>query len=520
MSVALKLGGGSGAFAPTADPQDYNYIGEWAGQDSIKKVTIYLVDDNPSVPVQSDELIVTSAYTYSINGSRQVELKPTKDGAIKTSPGKKTVYVVINETQAVKDHLNTPYPVEFVKRYTETALVLENSGYNATVATAASKLANSTADATGFDNIVMTNVPGTAFTVEVKEGVSADETTAATGYENRAAVTVERTVARVMITTKQTSYPVVVDGSTIGTITDITWTLAQGETALYVQRKADWKTPEYNWVAGVTNDYYDGTNGIDGAWGRYDYSGLRESSPVPTLADYADLVSSGVVDAGFDSKAMDGRFLLATTHLSDADKDVSGYRKGNTPYVLVRTKFAPANFEDAGTAPLDGTFYYGGYDHKFYTSAQAAYDAGNLAISKYDAGKTIYYAWVNPDQLPNWVNSPVLRNNIYHIHVTGFRNLGLNWNPLFPENPNDPSDPSNPNPKDPLDPNYDPKDPDQYDNPDPKVPVEPVDDGGTPVDPVDPVDPEDPLTPEETWMSVDVTILPWLVHSYEVDLGI
>ncbi|NLD22965.1 MAG: hypothetical protein GX670_01875, partial [Bacteroidales bacterium] len=39
-------------------------------------------------------------------------------------------------------------------------------------------------------------------------------------------------------------------------------------------------------------------------------------------------------------------------------------------------------------------------------------------------------------------------------------------------------------------------------------------------EPENPIDPEDPLTTDETYMSVDVTILPWLVHSYQVDLGI
>ena len=54
-------------------------------------------------------------------------------------------------------------------------------------------------------------------------------------------------------------------------------------------------------------------------------------------------------------------------------------------------------------------------------------------------------------------------------------------------------------------------------NPDPKPGKEnPTD----PEEPTNPIDPTDPLTTPETWMSVDVTVLPWLVHSYEVDLGI
>jgi len=103
---------------------------------------------------------------------------------------------------------------------------------------------------------------------------------------------------------------------------------------------------------------------------------------------------------------------------------------------------------------------------------------------------------VNPDNVPDWYNSPVLRNNIYHIHITGFKTIGTNWNPLFPEDPDNPGSPE------------------EGGNPDPKPNVPGVD------EPENPVDPEDPLTTPETWMSVDVTVLPWLIHSYDVDLGI
>lgn len=225
--------------------------------------------------------------------------------------------------------------------------------------------------------------------------------------------------------------------------------------------------------------------------------------------DAADVLAS----LGLDNAAVDGKFLLPTTHAYATKSDSAEYKKGNTAYVLVRTTFKPATFADGGSPAVDGTFYYGGLDHLFYTSAQAAWDAGNTAMSKYDEGKTLYYAWINPDQLlTDWINSPVLRNNIYHVHITGFKNLGLNWNPLYPENPDDANDPLNPNPGNPT-------------NPDTKVDLtgEVKDDGGNdvdPDDPVDPVDPEEPLTPTETFMSVDVTVLPWQVHSYSVDLGL
>ena len=51
----------------------------------------------------------------------------------------------------------------------------------------------------------------------------------------------------------------------------------------------------------------------------------------------------------------------------------------------------------------------------------------------------VYYAWVNPstDNNRTWYSSPVLRNNIYHMHITGFTKMGLSGIP-FVEKPTDP----------------------------------------------------------------------------------
>ena len=51
----------------------------------------------------------------------------------------------------------------------------------------------------------------------------------------------------------------------------------------------------------------------------------------------------------------------------------------------------------------------------------------------------VYYAWVNPNTTNNrtWYSSPVLRNNIYHMHITGFTKMGLSRIP-FVKKPNDP----------------------------------------------------------------------------------
>lgn len=524
VSVTLKLssnGGGTRAL-----PEDYNKVGEWAGNDVINNLTIYLVD-GASVSSKDFEVGKTAAdgKAYMINSAGVlVPNNANTDAAIRTTAGQKTVYVVVNPTAKIKAHLNKTSVAEFDNAYQQIAFVAANSGTGnnkLAASTSASELAEVVS---GADAIVMTNV--TSATLDVQDGVTAEQTVGASvgnAALNRVSLQVERAVARVMTTTEATTYniPTSGGGSILGTLKDITWVLAQGENSLYVQHKVDWATPNYAWVP-TSQALYETEAGD-----KYDYSGLYESykaapsfggTAIPTIADYstADLIG--------DASVLNGKFVLPTTHEYGV-KDASKYKKGNTAYVLIRAKFTPADgaWGDSGVKATDGTFYVGS-NGKIYTSAQAAYnDTKSTTITKYEGGKVLYYAWVNPDENPEWYNSPVLRNNIYHIHITGIKNLGTNWNPLFPEDPARTVDTEAAG--------YDPNDPNSWtyfpkDNPDPKPTPDPVydsDEPGTPIIPVEPenpIDPQDPLTTPETWMSVDVSILPWLVHSYDVELGI
>ena len=75
---------------------------------------------------------------------------------------------------------------------------------------------------------------------------------------------------------------------------------------------------------------------------------------------------------------------------------------------------------------------------------------------------------------------------------------------MSPENPRDPNNPNNPDPQPSVP--TDPTDPTKPNKPDPNEP------------PTD-ITPKDPLSLKEAWMSVDVTILPWQVHTAKVILG-
>ena len=502
-NVAVSLSLSLGNSGTRALPVDYNYVGQWAGQDEIKTVDIYLVDATKATVSHTHFDVTAGDYTVSAatDGSKTVLLTPKK--AIKTTAGAKAVYAVINASTDITNALNVATIPEFDTAFKTTALALANSGSSATVSTSASKVAGVV---NSKDVIAMTNSEDV--TLNVQPNITSEQTLAAASGDatkNRVGVKVERASARVMVTTDQTTYDVKSGNVVVGTVSDITWVLAQGEKSLFVQHKADYMTPNYDWKPGTDADYY--TN----AGSKYDYSGLFENkatgfggTTVPLLSAYTKLAAGGsnaadvLASLSLDANAVNGKFILPTTHTFKVG-DASFYKKGNTAYVLVRAKYTPATYADDGTANTDGTFYLGANGKYYTTSANAVNPANggvtNQTVAKYVGGKVLYYAWVNPDAIPNWYNSPVLRNNIYHIHITGFKTIGTNWNPLYPEDPNGTGTPLNPDPK-------------------------PKPGTGEPTEPVNPIDPKDPLTTPETWMSVDVTILPWKVHSYGVDLGI
>jgi hypothetical protein len=492
-------------------PDDYNSIGKWVGNDDIKTVDIYLVDGTKADVTHSSFTVGSGTgdgYTASEStDGTQIILTPKT--AIKTNVGTKEVYVVLNTTTDITKALSSTSAPDFDKAYKTVALSLANSGTSTTtVSTSASKIAGEETgtDTKQHDVIAMTN--SSDVTIDVKSNVTSAQALAASNPQNRASVQVQRAVARVMVTTAATSFDVKSStGTLLGTVSNITWVLAQGEKSLYVQQNSGFTTPNFAWVPASTGgdaDY------IANAGSKYDYSGLFENytaapsfggTTVPTLADYTALNEAGNNQAdvlkslGLDANAVNGKFILPTTHTYGADASSTGYRKGNTSYVLVRAKYTPATYADGGTANTDGTFYLGA-NGKYYTTAANAVDPtkGGITgqtVAEYVGGKVLYYAWVNPDKVPGWLNSPVLRNSIYHIQITGFKTIGTNWNPLYPEDPS--KDPST--------------------NPDPKP-------KNNPSEPTNPVSPVDPITTPDTWMSVDVSVLPWNVHSYGISLGI
>lgn len=529
MTLSMPMGSARADDGQNQDNPQYNFVGEWAGKDKIEKVSIYMVPQGgPGLVESAEDLDFGTYYDAPTQeaGSNNVILKPKKGIKVNSAVGKTVkVYVVLNDIAGkAKALLANVNAVDFEAKFKEVIELSTQAQALGTVAdgpnpaTAAGKIAKKN----GVDNetIMMTCFePSAPLTIEA----AVSEANAIAGVKNQAKVTVERSVARAMVSTKAESYEIkattqigsIVAGQVLATVSDIRWVVAQGERKQYLSKKRG-TVPENTWVTPGSDYISTNANFHAQATMYYDYTGLWDDhnadptmvsgTKVPTLANYQ---LQDVTDEL--AQRLSGKFLLPNTHKSGIDAATSHYKRGNTAYVLVRAKFTPKkeafidkgkNYTDGTPVPeyTDGDDFFVGENGQFYVSMKSVTDPKvggvvGMKAHKYVKGKVLYYAWLNPSTTSpdSWWNSPVVRNNIYHIHIKSIKKLGFNWNPLVPnpQNPNDPNGPINPN------------------NPDPN-PDEP----GTPI----PTDPEQPLPDQDTFMSVEVTVLPWKVHSYEVDL--
>ena len=487
---------------------DFNNIGEWSGQDKVTSFTLYVFNGNTA----ASTLEVMKTYqagsftTPTVSG--KVVVKP--NDAFLVSPGQKRVFVVINPTAEVTTHLNATEGTTTLSAF-ETQY--KDAEFAPTWATSPlAKHVDAAGTTPAYDEILMT---GASADQSIANNISA--TDAISGAANNVPLKVQRAAAGVIVTSKETSYNIkgmdpathTMDNSFVK-VSDLSFVVGQTNKKLYLLQKANtpaapatavasaFKTPAYDYVPTAT------TAAAPVAFATtastyFDYSGLGKSRTAPagtTLKtngfEVVQLASHALTDV--TPKLPNVQFLLPTTHNYDASRDGSGYRKGNTPYVLVRGYLTPKTYvKDNGTivAPTDAIadLYYGESTGLFYESDAASQDAAHYGVAgqkvrKFTNRVVLYWAWLNPDA--NNVNSPVIRNNIYHIQITAIGNLGGNWNPLVPGGSNNPDpEPNNPNKPD------------------------------TP-----PVKPEDPLTLDKTWMSANVTLLPWQVHSTEVTLSL
>lgn len=490
VSVAINLQSSLRA-GDSGNDKEFNYKGTWNGKDAIEKVDVYVVGNGE---VSYGQYKANDFKIGKATDDTNITIKPNK--AILTTPGAKKIYALINAPEEITKTLEKSMPAHFNEAYAKAVEDMTTA-----------QVARANADKE--DLIMMSN--SAECNVDIEDGATKEEAIA--GTKNYAKVDVQRVVARVILTTTKDTYDIKLqDGTLLGTISNITYAVAQGEKTFYISQQRNKAgsiiTPGYKFLPLVNPaDKSKLTNYEDQAK-TYDYSDLRATVTTPRPA----LVAENLVEAlEIGKKSLESSaFIFEASHMFGEEGQTvanysGGFRRGNTPYVLVRTKFAPnldlfyneyqkRLFQKEGH---DGTFYRG-EDGLFYVNVsitedkQSKYKDRKVPVQKYtkfEKGKVLYHVFVNPDNVAQTLDAPAYRNNIYHISVTGFKSLGLNWNPLYPEDP-DTEDPKNPDPK-------------------------PKDDPNTP-----PYVPGDKNTPKETYLAVEVNVVPWNVHSYGIELGL
>ena len=541
MSVSFTLP------APATTRADRYQYGSWNGKDKINSVKVFVFNAENKLEK------VVSLSNLRLDQQTSGTVKVSSNEAFKVKAGAKKVYVVVNPTDAVTlpETADTPL-ADFTTAYDKvnkpTAPATGAADPYYPTAAVTETRADKFASVSGQEDVIL--MTGDKAEVNVADGVTEQE--AVSGAKNQAHLTVERAVARVVVTTNKTvaafeikgDNPETADKETdfvLATLSDITYTVAQGERAFNflkkeytdagtTQDKEDSKkyekTPAFAQKTANTDDFWAATSmtAYTNLIEHYDYSGLwlneKKGFEVKSRDAFIGDVDKDDEEVGKVTTHITtantgdhGLFILPTTHKYGATADASDYRKTNTAYILVRGVLNPKVYVDANGAfkkdeALKGKDFYLGANGLVYASKDCVQDPtkkgekGQTA-KKYVGGKTLYFVWVHPDNLATTLNSPVDRNNIYHVQLKGVASWGANWNPLVPypkgttppdftkPNPQYPSNPNNPNDR-PNDNPFEPKNP--------------------------PVNPFENLTPTETWMAADVVIAPWAVHSYEVVL--
>ncbi|WP_296158722.1 hypothetical protein [uncultured Porphyromonas sp.] len=130
--------------------------------------------------------------------------------------------------------------------------------------------------------------------------------------------------------------------------------------------------------------------------------------------------------------------------LSEEDKKNQTIREGND-YYSTDGKATKRSFLLVHDQPT--TFYYGIDDHTIYDTLLAARAGGNSKIRKYEGGKMVYLSPLNEQRTKEGgpvFNCDTRRNNIYDLILNSITGLGLNYDPVDPDDPNIPKPGDNP----------------------------------------------------------------------------
>lgn len=486
MSVAFSTANPN---STRAEDKNFNSIGEYIGRDEIKNVNVYVIN----LPEETVELNEVNIVTK--NPDNDANTKDFRTEAWKTTAGDKIIYVYVNiKGTKIADALNaatskTAFEKAAKDAYslTENGVVLEGiAKYNKT-----------------DDKDIIAMAPIEPKTLNVKAGVTKDDAEAKNKpfaqAKNCVQVSVRRLVAQAAVTASADKFEIKEGADVLVTFDKLQWDVMQFEQTTFLAPqpvKADaepaqnpmltqfCKSPSFDFITTDANYTTD-------AGAKYAYRAFT-GEPVATFtrSTNTDAVEKNKEDvANIVKNPM--KFITETTHQFgdklEADGGTApftGYRKGNTTYVIIAAQITPQGnaLAEGQTYTAGNDLFYGVQDKKFYAdkaTAQAnnapsvAFTDGRDNVIKYAKGICYYVAWLNPDNATDPVKSPILRNNIYHVNIKAIKKLGYSGNPF---------DPTNKTPKDPDD----------------KTP-----------------DPKETLYPIDTYMSVEISVVNWGVHSYD-----
>lgn len=433
----------------TGLPKDYNENGEWEGRDEIKTITVFMV--NATAKTVDYTTFQKGAFQEIKNGILNPNL------AVKATAGNKVkAYAVINGKQEILDRLKNTNSNNF-----ETEFAKE-----------AEALADQVAKYENKKEVVMMTNEKYPEELTIAKGVSKEN--ALKGIGNQVKVSVERVISRGMVTLKSDYAKEIkvknAQGQEVSavTISEVKYAVGQSNKQFFLMKQFNgkgttiWKTPNpvYSYVP--IGDW------TEKAAEYFDYTGLETFTKIEEIENKDN---TKVIEAL--KKEETSKFVLPVTHET--------YKKGNTTYFEIQATFTPTekSFAEGEKEKLNGKkdYFLGMNDGKFYASREAAEKNGQKATG-FRGGIMKYILWLNPNESyggdKKITKSPTVRNQIYHAHITAFKEIGLPNNPL---NPKDPKDPESP------------------------------------------IDPDDPLQTEDIYMSVSITVLKWGIHSYEVNLG-
>ena len=480
------------------DDDVHNPAGEWEGRDLIKNVDVYILHPSRgTIQVQTVTEITPPA-------PGQDGIYATPAWAVQPGTGR-SIYVVVNNDGLIKTQLNAAATGSAPDKIAAFEAAYK-AAYEYTLDTYAKE-----EGAPLKDVILMSGQPLRG--VQMKAGVTAEQATINSGTpisldKNQFALTVRRSAARVAVTKDPaitTEAPISDGVNTYGTLKNLKWTYGQFEKKTYLlwndsatvisgDTKLHYTTKSPNWgYVPTVADY------TTQAQAKYDYSLVNDLSKlkaINALTGNTPSVTNIITDGNM-------QFINETTHQYGPESQqtigqkLTGYRKGNTAYVMIEAVFTPVPevwaTGEQGSYIEGNDLFYNMTNGKFYASETNAknavigtYTPPKDGLIKYPGGKVYYFAWLNPDGVdpatgfkPDKVfNSPVIRNNIYHINVTGFKKLGFSGNPYNP-----------------------------YPGPTNPIPVDPDEDVPTP---------DELLKTVETYMAAQITVVNWGVHTYNV----